>query len=103
MTSVAAVDTGNKDRRGNVPGGADEPTVPRRLIAGVPTLIALATVVLGVIDIATALMPERTARLHDLVNIEPLQLAHDATAATIAAGILLVMLGHGLRRRKRRA
>ncbi|HWC33535.1 MAG TPA: phosphatidylglycerol lysyltransferase domain-containing protein [Mycobacteriales bacterium] len=79
------------------------PTAPRRLLSGVPTLIALATVALGVVDISTALMPERTARLHDLVSIEPLQVAHDATAATVAAGVLLVMLGHGLRRRKRRA
>ena len=75
----------------------------RRLLTGVPTMIALATVVLGFTDIAVALMPARAARLHAIVNFESMQLAHDATAATIAAGVLLVLLGHGLRRRKRRA
>jgi lysyl-tRNA synthetase class 2 len=80
-----------------------EETVPRRLLTGVPTLIALATTALGVVDVATALMPERASRLRSLVNVEPLQLAHDASAATVAAGVLLVVLGHSLRRRKRRA
>jgi lysyl-tRNA synthetase, class II len=89
-------------------GGAPAPAPvvgsgQRRLVTGVPTLIALAAVLLGMIDVATALLPERTARLRDLVNVEPLQLAHDAAAATAAAGVLLVLLGQGLRRRKRRA
>ncbi len=103
MTCVATVETGSKERRGGQDAVIAEPARPGRLLAGVPTMIAIATVALGVIDIVNALVPERTARLHDLVNIEPLQVAHDATAATVAAGILLVMLGHSLRRRKRRA
>lgn len=74
-----------------------------RVLRAVPTLLALLTTALGIVDVVSALMPERAARLHSLVNIEPLQVAHDASAATIVAGVLLVMLGHGLRRQKRRA
>lgn len=85
------------------PQDSDAAATPKRLLTGVPTLIALSAVALGVVDVASGLMPERTARLHDVLTVEPLQLAHDASAATIAAGVLLVMLGHGLRRRKRRA
>ncbi|HVU61600.1 MAG TPA: phosphatidylglycerol lysyltransferase domain-containing protein [Mycobacteriales bacterium] len=89
---------------GALPSNSAVSTVaPRRLLVGVPTFIALATVALGLADIATALAPERTSRLRALVDVEPLQVAHDARAATIVAGLLLVMLGHGLRRRKRRA
>jgi lysyl-tRNA synthetase, class II len=75
----------------------------RRLLRGVPTALAIATVGLGLLDIVSAITPERAARLHALTTILPLALAHVATAGTAVAGILLVMLGHGLRRRKRRA
>jgi lysyl-tRNA synthetase, class II len=82
--------------------GSDVATAPR-LLTGVPTLIALATMALGVVDIVSALTPEEVGRLHDLTQVVPLSLAHVASAGTAVAGLLLVMLGHGLRRRKRRA
>jgi lysyl-tRNA synthetase class 2 len=74
-----------------------------RLLRGVPTAIALATVLLGVVDIVTALAPERAGRLRDLTKVIPLGVAQSASAVTLVAGILLVLLGQGLRRRKRRA
>lgn len=83
-----------------MPGGNGPPS---RIIAGVPTTIALAVVALGVADIVTALLPERTQRLRDLLTAVPVTLVHGAAAGTTIAGVLLVMLGHGLRRRKRRA
>ena len=68
-----------------------------------PAALALATVVIGLVDIFSALTPERVKRLHNLTEVLPLSVAHVASAGTAMAGLLLVMLGHGLRRRKRRA
>jgi lysyl-tRNA synthetase class 2 len=74
-----------------------------RLVRGVPTLLALATVALGVVDIVSALTPERAGRLRALTTVVPLSVAHAASAGAAVAGLLLVLLGLGLRRRKRRA
>jgi lysyl-tRNA synthetase class 2 len=75
----------------------------RRRLRGAPTAIAVATVVLGVIDVLDALAPERSGRLHDLTRVVPLGVAQGASATTVVAGVLLIMLGQSLRRRKRRA
>ena len=78
--------------------------MPRgRLIAGVPTATALATFALGVLNIVSALTPERAARLKTVRSVVPLTVTNAASAGTAVAGLLLVMLAHGLRRRKRRA
>jgi lysyl-tRNA synthetase class 2 len=74
-----------------------------RLVRGVPTTLALVTFALGIVDIVSALTPERAGRLATLKSVVPLQVAHAASAATAVTGLLLLMLGHGLRRRKRRA
>jgi lysyl-tRNA synthetase, class II len=70
---------------------------------GVPTAIAVAAVALGVIDALDALAPERAERLHALTQVVPLGVVQGAGAATVVAGVLLIMLGQSLRRRKRRA
>ena len=77
--------------------------VDSRLVAGVPTAFALGIVVLGVVDVVSAVTPERAGRLHELTTVVPLSVAHAASAATAVTGLLLILLGHGLRRRKRRA
>ena len=66
-------------------------------------MFALGTVVLGLVDVVSAVTPERAARLRSLTTVVPLGVAHAASAATAATGLLLILLGHGLRRRKRRA
>jgi lysyl-tRNA synthetase class 2 len=76
---------------------------PGRLISGVPTTIALTVIGLGLADIGVVLVPGRTARLRALTEVLPVGVIHGASAGTAVAGVLLVMLGHGLRRRKRRA
>src|SRR5205807_8365317 len=73
------------------------------LTSAVPTILALATVLLGVVDIISAVTPEEAGRLRALTQVVPLPLAHAASAVTVGVGLLLIMLGHGLRRRKRRA
>ena len=74
-----------------------------RLITGVPTAFALATIVLGLVDVISAVTPERSARLRELTKVMPLAVAHAASAATAVTGLLLILVGRGLRRRKRRA
>jgi lysyl-tRNA synthetase class 2 len=79
------------------------PVSERRLLRGVPTAIAVTAVGLGVVDILTALAPERAGRLRELTTVVPLAVAQGASAGTLVSGILLILLGQGLRRRKRRA
>lgn len=88
---------------GKVGSARQMPAPIGRLIRGVPTALATVTVIVGAADVATALLPERAARLRALTKVVPLGVAHDASAATAVAGILLVLLGRGLRHRKRRA
>ena len=68
-----------------------------------PTAFAIGIVILGVVDVVSAVTPERAARLKTLTTVVPLAVAHAASAATAATGLSLILLGHGLRRRKRRA
>jgi lysyl-tRNA synthetase class 2 len=65
--------------------------------------MATLAAVLGLIDIASAVAPERSRRVHDITRIIPLGVTHEASAATAVAGVLLILLSSGLRRRKRRA
>ena len=76
---------------------------PARLLRGVPTGLAIATMVLGLVDIVSAVTPERAGRLADLTGVVPVAVERAASAVTVVAGLLLLMLGLGLRRRKRRA
>ncbi|HET6816813.1 MAG TPA: phosphatidylglycerol lysyltransferase domain-containing protein [Mycobacteriales bacterium] len=98
MTADTTVQTERKRRAQRKP---DKPQ--SRLAAAVPSILAFATVVLGIVDIISAVTPEQTARLHALTQVVPLPVAHAASAVTVGVGLLLTMLGHGLRRRKRRA
>jgi lysyl-tRNA synthetase class 2 len=84
-------------------GPADGAGESRRLLRGVPTGIAISAVALGVVDVVDSLAPERAERLHDLTKVVPLGVVQGASAATVVAGLLLIMLGQSLRRRKRRA
>jgi lysyl-tRNA synthetase class 2 len=69
----------------------------------VPRWIGLATYLVGLVDIATALTHGMRARLDAFNDVVPGALGDAASAATIVSGILLLLLAHALRRRKRRA
>ena len=75
----------------------------RRFLAIGPSLLAFAVIALGLLDVISAVTPEQHARLRAVRQVIPLSLAHAASATVAVAGLLLMMLGHGLRRRKRRA
>jgi lysyl-tRNA synthetase, class II len=80
----------------------EQPRLRRFLHVG-PTLLAVAVFGLGLVDVISAVTPEQAERVRTLRQVLPLSIAHAASATTAVAGLLLMMLGHGLRRRKRRA
>ena len=81
----------------------------RRILRGprpeaVPALIAGACTLVGVLDIAGGVFPRfRHSRMHRVAEVLPCSFGPFAAALSLSAGILLLLLAHGLRRRKRRA
>ncbi|MEU6390075.1 phosphatidylglycerol lysyltransferase domain-containing protein [Streptomyces sp. NPDC046939] len=70
----------------------------------VPALIARACVLAGFLDIAAGVFPRfRHSRMHTLAEVLPGTLGPFAAALALSSGVLLLLLAHGLRRRKRRA
>jgi lysyl-tRNA synthetase class 2 len=69
----------------------------------VPSVAGALAVAIGLLNIVSGVTPELRDRLRTLRLYLPGALSDTATSATVVAGVLLIMLGHGLRRRKRRA
>ncbi|MDQ8707803.1 phosphatidylglycerol lysyltransferase domain-containing protein [Streptomyces sp. LHD-70] len=70
----------------------------------VPSLVATACTLVGLLDIAAGVFPRfRHSRLHAIAEVLPGALGPFAAALALSAGVLLLLLAHGLRRRKRRA
>ncbi|MBW8087325.1 MULTISPECIES: phosphatidylglycerol lysyltransferase domain-containing protein [Streptomyces] len=82
------------------------PTRFRRLLRGprpeaVPTAVGTACGLIGLMDIVFPRL--RHSRVHALAELLPGAVSSLAAAASIVVGLLLLMLAHGLKRRKRRA
>ncbi|MFV0134498.1 phosphatidylglycerol lysyltransferase domain-containing protein [Streptomyces sp. HMX87] len=81
----------------------------RRLLRGprpeaVPALVGRACALVGLLDIAAGVFPRfRHSRMHALAEVLPGALGPFAAALSLSAGVLLLLLAHGLRRGKRRA
>ncbi|MER7025723.1 MULTISPECIES: phosphatidylglycerol lysyltransferase domain-containing protein [Streptomyces] len=72
--------------------------------ASVPPLIGSAGVLVGLLDIVSGVFPRfRHSRMHALAEVLPGAVSPLAAAASLVVGILLLLLAHGLKRRKRRA
>jgi lysyl-tRNA synthetase class 2 len=70
----------------------------------VPALIARACTLVGLLDIAAGVFPRfRHSRMHTAAEVLPGALGPFAAALSLSTGVLLLLLAHGLRRRKRRA
>ncbi|CAL9524107.1 hypothetical protein SUDANB43_03880 [Streptomyces sp. enrichment culture] len=70
----------------------------------VPLLVGRACVVVGLLDIAAGSFPRfRHSRMHALAEVLPGAFGPFAAALSLSAGVLLLLLAHGLKRRKRRA
>ncbi|MFJ8437826.1 phosphatidylglycerol lysyltransferase domain-containing protein [Kitasatospora griseola] len=75
--------------------------VPRQWLPGV---VGYACLVIGLIDITSAVFPRfRATRMHTWAGQLPGGTTTLAAAGTLMVGMLLVLLAHALRRRKRRA
>lgn len=81
----------------------------RRILRGprpekVPSLVGTACSFIGLIDIAAGVFPRfRTSRMHAFAEILPGTLGPLSAALSLSAGVLLLLLAHGLKRNKRRA
>ncbi|WNI24101.1 phosphatidylglycerol lysyltransferase domain-containing protein [Streptomyces sp. ITFR-16] len=91
------------DKSGSVPVGA------RKFVHGprpeaVPALVGTACTAVGLIDVAAGVFPRfRHSRMHTLAEVLPGALGPFAAALSLSAGVLLLLLAHGLKRHKRRA
>ncbi|GGX11725.1 phosphatidylglycerol lysyltransferase domain-containing protein [Streptomyces noursei] len=72
--------------------------------AAVPGLIGTAGVVVGLLNLTSGLFPRfRHSRVHAVAEVLPGAVSPLAASASLVVGILLLLLAHGLKRRKRRA
>jgi len=85
------------------PAASCSPGEPRHQRAWVPGTAALLTALIGLSDILNILRPDLAVRLHRLNYLMPGTLTNAARSADVLIGLMLLMLAHGLRRRKRRA
>jgi lysyl-tRNA synthetase class 2 len=85
------------------PGGAQDHTDRGRRRRWVPGTAALLTYLIGLADILNILRPDLANRLHRLSPMIPGTLTNVTRSADVLIGLMLLMLAHGLRRRKRRA
>src|SRR3954465_1972122 len=95
---------------GEMSGGVPSRTSRvRRIVRGprpeaVPVLVARACALVGVLDVAAGVFPRfRHSRMHTLAEVLPGAFGPFAAALSLSAGILLLLLAHGVRRGKRRA
>src|SRR5579875_704394 len=75
----------------------------RRRHAWVPVTAALLTMLIGLSDIVSIFEPDWTHRLGKINSFVPGTLDVGIRSADVIVGLLLLMLAHGLRRRKQRA
>src|ERR1700686_1205326 len=75
----------------------------RRQRAWVPGSAALLTMLIGLSDIIAIFKPDCPHRLNKFNYLVPGTLANVARTSDVIIGLLLLVLAHGLRRRKRRA
>ncbi|MFJ8805681.1 phosphatidylglycerol lysyltransferase domain-containing protein [Streptomyces sp. NPDC102490] len=70
----------------------------------VPLLVGRACALVGLLDIAAGSFPRfRHSRMHAFAEVLPGSFGPFAAALSLSAGVLLLLLAHGLKRRKRRA
>ncbi|GGW61185.1 membrane protein [Streptomyces xantholiticus] len=70
----------------------------------VPALVGTACTFVGLIDIAAGIFPRfRHSRMHTIAEVLPGATGPFAAALSLSAGMLLLLLAHGIKRHKRRA
>ncbi|MCC3769693.1 phosphatidylglycerol lysyltransferase domain-containing protein, partial [Streptomyces sp. UNOC14_S4] len=70
----------------------------------VPTVVGWVGIVVGLFNIAAGVIPRfRVSKFHTWAEVLPGTVTQLAAAGSIVVGILILMLAHGLKRRKKRA
>ena len=86
------------------PAAHVDPVDRRRKRSWVPVTAALLTALIGLSDIVAIFKPDLVHRLHKInYLVPPGTLTTGIRTASLIIGLMLLMLAHGLRRRKRRA
>ena len=85
------------------PAGSPNLADRKRRRAWVPGTAALLTALIGLSDILGIFRPDLAHRLHKITYLVPGTLTIATRSADVLIGLMLLMLAHGLRRRKRRA
>jgi lysyl-tRNA synthetase class 2 len=93
-------------KAGGSQASAEEPVSfadRRRQHAWVPGSAALLTMLIGLSDVIAIFKPDWPHRLHKFNYLVPGTLTNVARTTDVIIGLMLLLLAHGLRRRKRRA
>ena len=102
-----AAEMSDSDEAGHASGGSrgahGDPVDRRHQHAWVPAGAALLTALIGLSDIIAIFKPDWTHRLNRINYLVPGTLNAGIRSADVIIGLMLLMLAHGLRRRKRRA
>ena len=102
-----AAEMSDSDEAGHASGGSrgahGDPVDRRHQHAWVPAGAALLTALIGLSDIIAIFKPDWTHRLNKINYLVPGTLNAGIRSADVIIGLMLLMLAHGLRRRKRRA
>ncbi|GLW96203.1 membrane protein [Microtetraspora sp. NBRC 16547] len=70
----------------------------------VPAAAGYAALVIGILNIVKAIVPHvRASRFNEMASVLPGSVTTLAQAATLLVGIMMIMVAHALRRRKKRA
>jgi lysyl-tRNA synthetase class 2 len=69
----------------------------------IPSFVAFLVFAAGIVDIFSVLTPDIRSRVREVISVLGGSTARSAAALVLVSGLLLVLLSHGLRRRKRRA
>jgi lysyl-tRNA synthetase class 2 len=90
-------------RGGSAPSTHGDPVDRRHQHAWVPASTALLTWLIGLSDIVAIFRSDLVHKLHKIDYLVPGTLTTVTRTADVIIGLMLLMLAHGLRRRKRRA
>jgi lysyl-tRNA synthetase, class II len=106
MTTLAHRDLGPDERAAEMSDSDEaghDPVDRQRQHAWVPGSAALLTWLIGLSDILAIFRPDLVHKLHKINYLVPGTLTTVTRTADVVIGLMLLMLAHGLRRRKRRA